>query len=293
LRLDVHTSDGRTLAVETAGDEQGRPVLVHLGTPNSRLIYGPNASDAAERGIRLICYDRPGYGGSTPHAGRRVADCVADVRAICEELEITRAAMWGISGGGPHALACAALAGDLLAAVASLASLAPYNSPGLDYFAAMGQENVDDVALMLSDPVAARAKLEQDRQEYLSLGPSELERVLATLLSPADSAVLGGSLAEYLACAGRHGLAPGAEGWWEDGEAFIRPWGFELSAVGVPVLLVHGREDRFVPFAHGRWLADRIPGAEAWLLERDGHLTLLANRIAQVHEWLLARLEEG
>src|SRR5215472_13645378 len=105
----VRTPDGRTLAVEDAGDPAGRPVLAHNGTPNSRHLYAPWVADAARRGLRLISYDRPGYGGSTPHPGRTVADCAADVRAICEALGIDRLVMWGISGGGPHVLACAAL----------------------------------------------------------------------------------------------------------------------------------------------------------------------------------------
>src|SRR5580692_750776 len=147
VQRTVQTSDGRTLAVEDSGDPAGRPVLVHNGTPNSRHLYGPHSRDAAERGLRLISYDRPGYGGSSAQPGRSVADCADDVRAVCAELDIDRLAMWGISGGGPHLLACAALLPDLVIAAASLASLAPFDAAGLDYFAGMGQDNVDDTRL--------------------------------------------------------------------------------------------------------------------------------------------------
>jgi pimeloyl-ACP methyl ester carboxylesterase len=127
----VRTPDGRTLAVEGSGDPAGRPVLVHTGSPNnSRHLYGPHVRDAAARGLRLISYERPGYGGSSPQPGRTVADCAGDVRAICAELGIDRLATWGISGGGPHVLACAALLPDLVTAAASLASLAPYGAEG-------------------------------------------------------------------------------------------------------------------------------------------------------------------
>src|SRR6516225_9353442 len=111
----VHTPDGRILAVEDAGDPAGRPVLVHGGTPCSRHLYGPWVADAAGRGLRLIGYDRPGYS---------VAGCAGDVRAICAALAIDRLAVWGISGGGPYALACAALLPELVAAAASLAGSA-------------------------------------------------------------------------------------------------------------------------------------------------------------------------
>jgi pimeloyl-ACP methyl ester carboxylesterase len=282
----VRTADGRTLAVEEAGDRDGRPVLAHLGTPNSRLLYGPNVADAAARGIRLISYDRPGYGGSTPQPGRTVADCADDVRAICAELGIDRLAMWGVSGGGPHVLACAALLPDLVAAAASLASPAPYGADGLDWFVGMGQDNVDDFSLLLADEAAARVKLEKDREEMLTASPDDLVDGLKTLLSPTDAAVLTGELATYLASSMRDGLAPGGQGWWDDSRAEVSPWGFDLAQISVPVLLLHGRQDMFVPFGHGLWLAAHIPGVEARLLDHDGHLTLIEHRIGEVHAWL-------
>jgi pimeloyl-ACP methyl ester carboxylesterase len=290
IQRTAKTPDGRTLAIEEAGDPHGRPVLVHAGTPNSRHLYGPTAADAAARGLRLIGYDRPGYGGSTPHPGRSVADCAADVRAICAELGIDRLAMWGISGGGPHVLACAALLPDLVAAAASLASQAPIDAEGLDWLAGMGQLNVDDFLLFQRDPVAARAKTEADREMILSSSPAEEEEEMESLLSPTDKAILESGLGEYLNYAEHEGLAPGVEGWWDDGVADSSPWGFELSAISVPVLLMHGRHDQFVPFSHGEWLAAHIPGVEARLFDEDGHLTLFANRVGEVHAWLADRL---
>jgi pimeloyl-ACP methyl ester carboxylesterase len=286
----VRAPDGRTLAIEEAGDPGGRPVLVHNGTPNSRHLFAPAAADAAARGLRLIGYDRPGYGGSTPQPGRTVADCAADVRAICAELGIDRLAMWGVSGGGPHLLACAALLPDLVTAAASLASLAPADAERLDWYEGMGQDNADDFRLLKSDPEAMRAKLETEREETLATTAEDLAKLLKTLLTPTDAAALTGEFAEYLVYTGREGLAPGSQGWWDDGVAHASPWGFELSAIRVPVLLMHGRQDQFVPFGHGQWLAARIPGVEARLLDHDGHLTLETQRIGEVHAWLADRV---
>jgi len=285
----IRTPDGRTLTVEIDGDPAGLPVLVHAGTPNSRHLYGPNVRDARDRGLRLIGYDRPGYGGSTPHPGRTVADCAADVRAICAALGIGRLAMWGISGGGPHVLACAALLPDLVVAAASLASEAPYGAEGLDWFDGMGQLNVDDIRLFFADETAARAQLDKEREEALAASPDEMTAGLESLLSPADKAVLHGGLAEFLTHAFQAGLKPGGEGWWED-NCMLRPWGFELAGIAVPVLLMHGRQDNFVPFGHGQWLAGHIPGVEARLLDHDGHLTLIEHRIPEVHAWLAGYL---
>jgi len=289
MQHTVHILDGRMLAVEDCADPAGRPVLVHMGTPNSRHLYGPNVRDAAERGLRLICYDRPGYGGSSPQPGRTVSDCAGDVRAICAELGIDRLAMWGISGGGPHVLACAALLPDLVTAAASLASLAPYGAEGLDYFAGMGQDNVDDTRLFLTDEAASRAKMDKDREELLATSPADATKGIESLLTPTDAAVLHGELAEYLVSSAQDGLAPGSQGWWED-NCMIRQWGFDLADIAVPVLLLHGRQDMFVPFGHGEWLAAHIPNVEAWLLDDDGHLTLLQNRVPEVHAWLSEHL---
>ncbi len=285
----VRTPDGRTLAIEEAGDLGGRPVLVHNGTPNSRHLYGPAAADAAARGLRLIGYDRPGYGGSTPQPGRTVADCAADVRAICAGLGIDRLAMWGVSGGGPHVLACAALLPDLVPAAVSLASLAPAGADGLDWFDGMGQENVDDFRLLASDPQAARGKLEKEREDTLAASAADLSELLKTLLAPTDAAALTGEFAEYLVYTGREGLALGSHGWWEDGVAHAGRWGSELSDIRIPVLLMRGRRDQFVPFGHGQWLAARIPGVDARLQDDDGHLTLETNRLGEVHAWLADR----
>jgi pimeloyl-ACP methyl ester carboxylesterase len=293
IEHQLSAGDGRALQVLEGGDRNGRPVLAHNGTPNSRLLFDRDAARAERQGIRLISYDRPGYGGSAAQPGRTVADCAADVRAIATALELDQVAVWGISGGGPHALACAALLPDLVPAVAVLASCAPWNAPGLDYFAGMGQLNVDDMQLQLTDPVAARAKCESDRADMLALTPEALIEYLSTLLTPVDAEVLTGELAQYLVDATRSGLAPGAEGWWEDDVALLEPWGFDLESIRTPVLLRHGRQDRFVPFTHGRCLPTHIPGVRAELTDDDGHLTLTERHLDQVHAWLLEHLEHA
>lgn len=291
MEHELLTGDGRTLRVLERGEPAGCPVLVHNGTPNSRLLFDLDVARAERQGIRLISYDRPGYGGSTPHPGRSVGDCAEDVRVIAAALEIDQLGVWGISGGGPHALACAAILPDLVPAVAVLASVAPWDAPGLDYFGGMGQRNVDNIRLRLEDPVAARAKCESDRLQRLEITPDELLEAWRTLLSPVDAVAATGELAEYLVQALHSGLAPGADGWWDDAGAFIAPWGFDFGSIRTPVLLHHGRQDRFVPFAHGVWLAHHIPGVQAQLTDDDGHLTLTDRHLDNVHAWLLEHLK--
>jgi pimeloyl-ACP methyl ester carboxylesterase len=280
----VPTPDGRTLAVEDAGDRAGRPVLVHVGTPGGRRLYGPRTlADAERRHLRLISYDRPGYGGSTPHPGRSMADCAGDVRVICAALGIDNVVMWGSSGGGPHVLACAALLPDLVPAVAALASPAPYDAEGLDWLAGFSQEAVDEVWLTLGDRAQARAWFQGERDKMLAVSPAEL--ALDPRMGPpgTDPALLTDEAVSM-----QKAMAPGIEGAWDDCVAQLTPWGFDVTRIPVPVLLLHGDQDRAVPFSHGQWLASRIPGAEAWFFEGEGH-ALREAHIEDVHAWLLDR----
>jgi pimeloyl-ACP methyl ester carboxylesterase len=288
----VRAKDGRELRIVEAGAADGLAVLVHNGTPMSRLLFQPCVEDAEERGIRLIGYDRPGYGGSTPHPGRNVADAARDVAAIADALDIDRLATWGISGGGPHALACAALLPERVVAAASLASIAPYPAEGLDWFGGMGEANVAEFGLTLEGREALKPFLRHERDAMLAAGPAGLADAMRTLLSPTDHAVFTGETADYMFEAFRAGSEERLDGWLDDDLAFAKPWGFELEQIEVPVLLWQGAEDRFVPFAHGEWLARRIPAVDARLSRDDGHLTLLVRRLGEVHGWLVA-VHEG
>ena len=278
----------RKLCVEVAGAPEGHPVLVCAGTPNSRLLFQDWIDDASSRGIRLIGYDRPGYGRSDPQPGYAIADVADHVRAITSALEIDRLAVWGYSGGGPHTLGCAALLPDLVVAAATVGSIGPYGADGLDFFGGMGEENVEDSKLFFEDPAAARRKTEQERVELLDTTLEQLLEAWKTLLSPVDAAALSGAYAEYVLAALRDGLAPGIDGWWDDGVAHFSDWGFELSSIQVPVKIWHGQQDRFVPPQHGRWLAQHIPTAQGEFGARQGHLTLLMDGVSVVHEWLLS-----
>jgi pimeloyl-ACP methyl ester carboxylesterase len=289
----VTTPDGRTLTVREGGDPGGDPVLAISGTPGSSTIYEPHARDAAERGIRLISYDRPGYGGSTRQQGRRIADCAVDIVAVCDALGVERFCVWGISGGGPHALAAAALLPDRVIAAAALASVAPYDAEGLDFLEGMGEQNVEEIEKIFEGEDVHRASMEQQRSDLLSATPEQLVELWQTLLGPSDREVATGELAAFLLDHIRAGIGPGGDGWIDDDLALIAPWGFDLASIRVPVQLWQGEQDKFVPYGHGVWLAERIPGVDARLTAEDGHLTLGERRVPEVHGWLLERASRG
>lgn len=283
----ISTPDGRTLEVHEAGDPSGFPVVVHHGTPSSGLPYDLHDRLAREQGIRLLAYDRPGYGGSTRLPGRAVADCAADVDAIANELGLERYGTWGISGGGPHALACAALCDERLVAVASLAAVAPYEADALDWLEGMGEENHVEFGKTVEGEHALRPYLEEQRAGLLAARPDDLVSEMETLLGAADRAVLSGAFARWMLDATRHGLGHGVDGWVDDDLAFAKLWGFDPARIDRPLLIVHGEDDRFVPVSHAHWLARRIDGSEARIGASDGHLTLIERRLRDVNEWLL------
>ena len=282
------TSTVGGLELHDMGDPAGFPVVMQHGTPMSGVPYATHDALAHEQGIRLIGYDRPGYGGSPRRPGRRVADCAADLDAIADTLGLERYASWGISGGGPHVLACAALCDERLVAVASLASVAPYGADGLEWLDGMGEENHEEFGKVLAGEEELRAYLDAQAADLLAAQPDDLLRLMETLLGAEDRAVLTGAFAEFMLESERHALAPGVDGWLDDDFAFLHPWGFDLSAIGRPVLVLHGDDDRFVPVAHGRWLAARIPGVDARIDSGDGHLTLFERRMREVNDWLLS-----
>ena len=212
-----------------------------------------------------------------------MADCASDVRVICEALGIDSLPMLGSSGGGPHVLACAALLPDLVPAAASLASPAPYDAEGLDWLAGFSQEAVDEVRLTLDDRTEARAYFEREREEIVTVSPAQAALDMQWRTPDADLALLTDE-----AVAMQLALAPGIEGAWDDCVAQLTPWGFDVAQISVPMLLLHGGQDRAVPFSHGQWLASHIPGVEAWFFDDEGH-ALREKHIEDINAWLLQR----
>jgi len=278
----VALPDGRSLEVHELGDPNGFPVVFHHGTPGSGTIYARWSSP----GIRVIAYDRAGYGGSTRKHRRAVVDVVADITALADTLELGQFATWGLSGGGPHSLACAALCDERLVAAASLAGVGPWQAEGLDWLAGMGEGNLKEFDLVLAGEEALRPAIERERGEMLAATPEQLRDTMAPHLSPTDSEALTADLAEYFHSNMAHAIADNADGWIDDNLAFVKPWGFELSAIARPVLVVQGGDDLMVPRQHGEWLAANIPGCESRIDDAHGHLTLAEHLVPEVHAWL-------
>ncbi|WP_394768431.1 alpha/beta fold hydrolase [Lacisediminihabitans sp.] len=271
---DVRLDDDRTLRVHdsAAGTHGAFTVLWHHGSPQTGAPLTPLVSAAEERGIRLLSYGRPGYGGSSPNDGRTVGSAARDVEQLADALGVGRFAVLGASGGGPHALACAALLPDRVTGAASLAGLAPFDAAGIDWFAGMA-----------SGGASLRAARLGRRQREVYEETSEFDPESFNERDYAALAVDWASLAEDVGVAS----AQGSGGLIDDDLAFVAPWGFGVTDISTPVLVVQGGQDRVVPPSHGDWLMRSVRRSELWYRPLDGHISVLgASALAM--DWLLA-----
>ena len=273
----LQTNDGRTLAFAVWGDPSGFPIMALHGTPGCRLQRWPHEELYQQLGVCVVTHDRAGYGRSTRRHGRSVTDAVDDVIAIADQLGFDRFGVTGGSGGGPHALACAALRPDRVLRATSSVGEAPYGDRGLEYdewVDGMDPENVKEFGIALAGDEAALTEYVEAQQAHLearvAVDPSTVlddydlsDSDRAQLARPEVMQIVREAAAEW--------AFNGVGGWVDDDLAFTRPWGFDVSNIAVPVLIIYGSADVLVPSAHGRWLAANVPGCIV-KIEEGGHL---------------------
>ena len=286
--FQVGVADGRHLDAVVAGPPHGTPVVVHHGTPDAASFWPPHGTAAAERGLRLVGYSRPGSRDSDRDPGRTVADCAADTAAVLDALRVDRFYTIGGSGGGPHALACAALLPDRVIAAATIAGVAPTDGEGLDWLAGMGEENLEEFKAARAGPKALEDFINRWAPGLRTVTGEQVLDEMGDLVSPPDAEVLTGDFADFSASGLREALRSGIWGWFDDDVAILGDWGFALEEIEVPVRIWHGREDRFVPVSHGQWLAEHVAGATAHILDGHGHLSLALGHFGEILDDLRA-----
>jgi pimeloyl-ACP methyl ester carboxylesterase len=267
--------DGRKLAYAEWGDPTGFPVFSLHGTPGSRFGRHYDESKYTEVGARVITYDRPGYGGSDRHPGRRVVDCVDDVAALADHLGLEQFAIIGGSGGGPHALAVAARLPSRVTRVTCAVGIVPYDTPDFDFFEGMDPQNVQEFGWALAGEGVLVRELEREAAEMLERIAHDPAKLLGDEwdLSEADRAELARPerhdiIRQSMGDAFRNGVW----GWVDDDLCFLQSWGFDIAEIGVPARVIYGAMDVLVPRRHGEWLARNVPQAEVILEEEQGHL---------------------
>lgn len=258
----VTTDDGRQIAFEVSGAVDGYPVFLMHGTPGSKTGPKPRSLVLETMGVKLICHDRPGYGDSSRWKDRLVRDVATDVEILAKKLNITECAVVGRSGGGPHALACAALLPHLVTRSAVLVSIAPVSAPDLDWFAGMNEANIAEynAADVDYEELVARLTL---RAELAMIDPDSMVQFLEPQMSDSDRHIVEDiSFRRLLHANYQEALRPGPHGWIDDALAFRQPWGFPLHAIRTEVKLWHGLSDTFSPVEHTRWLRRQLVNAK-------------------------------
>jgi pimeloyl-ACP methyl ester carboxylesterase len=283
----IGVSETRSVTVDCWGNPKGFPIFLLHGTPGSRSGPVPRAPLLYQQGILLICYDRPGYGGSTRHKGRTVEDAAHDVLTIADHLGLDEFSVVGRSGGGPHALACAAVLDEKrIRSAAVLVGLAPSDAEDLEWFKGMNDSNIDDYESASDDENGALAEDLARRAEEIRQDPKSLLRRLEEEMSGPDLRIVTDiAIRRQLAGTYKEALKDGAYGWIDDVLALRRPWGFDIEKIKVPVRLWHGAEDVFNPASHSRWLADHIPDAQIEVQPGAAHFSaveILPRLLAQL-----------
>jgi len=279
--------DGRVLETWVSGPEDALPLVFHHGTPGTGRPPRSLERAVHAHGLRYVGVTRPGYGGSTRRPGRSVADVVEDVAAVLERLGAREVLVAGWSGGGPHALACAARLPGARAALL-MAGVAPFDADGLDFLDGMGQDNLDEFGAAVTGEDRLRPFLDAQRPALLAATRDDVIATMGSLLPDVDRAALTDEYGEDVAASFADAVRIGVDGWLDDDLAFVRDWGFALDELHVPVVLWQGDADLMVPFAHGRWLAEHVPGALPRLVPGEGHVSLVVGAVDRMLDELLA-----
>jgi len=286
--FEVATADGRRLSARAAGPEDGAVVIYHSGTPGTRFMFDGYLEEGAERGLRHVCYSRPGYDGSDRLPGRSVADSSADTMAVADELGAERFYVVGHSGGGTPALSDAAQFPARVIAAAVLATFAPRGAEGLDWRAGTEGANGGELAALEAGDAALERLLEGFARDFREVEHgSQVREAFQDTLCQADLGTLTGRFLRYQVESFPLAVRGGIWGWLDDDKAVWGDWGFDLADIAVPVSIWQGREDGIVPAAHAEWLAAHVPGARLHLLAEDGHLSVMRHHYGAILDELI------
>lgn len=260
----IQMPGGRALAFAEWGRPDGFPVIYHHGTPSSRLEHWPDGESLAKLGVRLVTFDRPGYGRSEPVPGRTLLDVAGDVERLADHLGLGRFALSGMSGGAPFVLATAYALGDRVSRAAVSCGLGPLDRPGALEDTTPAQVEEMEVARHHPERLA-------EFLDRLDVGASMPEEELVAFGSiPGLAAVMIPSVSE----ATRQGWA----GVIADDRCFVSPWGFALRDLDVPLWLWHGDRDALAPLHHASYIAERVGSAQLKVCAGEGHIAMFRHQ---------------
>lgn len=280
ITTDVLTlADGRQLEYGFAGDPAKPTVLFHHGTPGSVTTFNVYKQLFDVDEFFLVFYSRAGWGKSSRHEGRSAASVVADVTAVLDHLGRDEYVSVGWSGGGPHTLACAALGAPRCRGAIAVAGVAPIDAD-FDWTEGMGPENIEEFEFAKAGGPAYEAHLTQNANELATVTVDTLIDTFGGLLSEGDKVAWSPlSVREDEVRDLHHCFTGGPHGFIDDDQAFMNPWGFDVSTISVPTFIWFGDEDLMVPPTHGEWLVTNIPGATRRRVAPEGHISIWFNQM--------------
>jgi pimeloyl-ACP methyl ester carboxylesterase len=271
-------ADGRSMSYAEFGQRDGHPLVFCHGFPSSRLAAAVLDGEARAVGVRVIAPDRPGHGLSDYKRRRRIAQWPGDLASLADAIGLKRFAVLGVSAGGPYAAACAALLPERVTALGIASGSTPRGAPvtgmtgGIRFVSGIGRHV----------PTLRRFFLKRTAKKVAKDPAKFLDKATAKL-PPADRAVFEDpELRRIFADDLREAFRQGGRGPAADARAADRRWGFRLEQIRVPVWLWHGQEDRNVPPAMGRYLAERIPGSRAMFYRAEGHISTFVNHAGEM-----------
>jgi pimeloyl-ACP methyl ester carboxylesterase len=278
----IDTPDARALQVATLGEASGHTVLFHHGTPGSANFVKMLAPLVEDGSLFVVTTSRAGYGKSSRLEGRDVASVVSDARAALDALGRSQYVAVGWSGGGPHALACAALDAPRCRAAWSLAGVVPTNLD-FDWTEGMGPENVEEFALAREGGPQYEARIAMYGDAFAAATKDDVVELFGGLLSEPDKAALEPvARREDFAASMHQGFEFGWRGFYDDDQAMMKEWGFDPTTISVPVAVWFGDDDLMVPRTHGEWLARNLATASRHFFEGEGHVSLVTSHLDEL-----------
>lgn len=264
--------DGRELEILDNGINSESAIIFHHGTPDHASTWSDWLDEAAAQGIRAISYSRAGYGTSDRNPGRSVITNNNDIAQVLDGKNISNFVSIGQSGGGPHSLATTCE--PRCVGAISLAGVGAYGADDLNFLEGMGPENHEEFGAALKGEASVEEWMNINAPAFKNVTGADIIEAFGGLIGDADKAALASGSAEKMAASTRSGLAVSFDGWIDDDLAFVKPWGFDLSAITNPVFLWQGDDDFMVPHAHSYWLEKHIPTAKLIFKAGEGHISL-------------------
>ena len=283
----ITLNDGRKLGYELYGDLEGYPVFYFHGGQESRLSAAFMDGTARKLKICIIAPDRPGVGLSYYHPGRRFIDWASDVNALADALEIDKFSVFGLSGGSPHVLACAHEIPHRIHKVGIVSGTAPYNYRGKLKGVWLPLKLLHWIA-SFQNHKSLQSFMEREAEIVLERPEKRIKQLQKFLPKPDRS--LMKFRPEYAECfirGSQESFHKGINAAVQEWQLYVRDWGFELSNIEKQVLLWYGAKDKMAPKYKGMYLKEQLPEAELYILENEGHFSLIRNHLHTILSQLL------